>query len=88
MRTIAGWVLCLSLVCATACGPKTVPVPVVSSAPRFPEFLQPVVPAALAGSIAAESEARAWEFLQAGDFKSAERELSAALKASPDFFAA
>ncbi len=36
----------------------------------------------------AAAEARAWQFLQAGDLKTAERELSVALKAAPAFFPA
>jgi tetratricopeptide (TPR) repeat protein len=50
--------------------------------------MRPAVPAAYAGSVAAASESRGWAFLQAGDFKNAERELAAALKAAPAFFPA
>ena len=71
----------------SACAPKIVPAPVVT-APKFPEFLQPSVPAAFAGTLAAYGQSRGWAFLQAGDLKMAEREFSAALKAAPAFYPA
>jgi tetratricopeptide (TPR) repeat protein len=57
-------------------------------APKFPEFMRPAVPAAMADSPAAASASRGWAFLQAGDFRTAERESSAALKTQPAFFPA
>lgn len=71
----------------SACGARTVPAPVVTT-PRYPEFLMPPVPPALAGTAAAAAHERAWRFLQAGDLRSAEREAGVALKASPAFFPA
>jgi tetratricopeptide (TPR) repeat protein len=79
--------LLVAVVLFSACAPKLAPVPMVT-APRFPEFMRPAVPPALAGSAAAASESRGWAFLQAGDFKNAERELAAALKAEPAFYPA
>lgn len=73
------------LATSAACAPKTIPVPVVTTTPKFPEFLAPMVPASLAGSPAAATYDRGWRFLQAGDLKSAERELTAALKLTPSF---
>jgi tetratricopeptide (TPR) repeat protein len=69
----------------SACAPKTVAPPVVS-APRFPDFVRPGVPAQLAGSPAMASHDRAWQFLQAGDLRGADREVAVALKASPNFY--
>jgi len=80
-------VLLVLLVLLSACAPKRV-IPPVATAPKFPDFLRPTVPAAYAGSAAAAGESRGWAFLQAGDFKNAERELSAALKAEPSFYPA
>ena len=77
----------LAAVVISACAPKVIPAPVVA-APRFPDFVQPSVPEALAGSRAAENQQRGWAFLQAGDFKLAEREFAAALKAVPAFYPA
>ncbi len=69
------------------CAPKPLPAPVVT-APKFPDFTPPVVPASLAGSPAALGHARGWRLLQAGDLRGAEREFDAALKASPAFYPA
>jgi tetratricopeptide (TPR) repeat protein len=77
----------LVVVLASACAPKTVPLPTVTT-PKFPEFMEPTIPAAEATSPMAASEARAWLYLQAGDLRTAERELSIALKAAPAFFPA
>jgi tetratricopeptide (TPR) repeat protein len=76
-----------AVVVISACAPKIVPAPAVTT-PRFPEFVQPTVPAALGGTRAAESQRRGWASLQAGDLKTAEHEFSAALKAVPAFFPA
>lgn len=72
---------------AGACAPKIVPPPVVT-APRFPEFVRPTVPAAFAGGSAAVNESRGWAFLQTGDLKTAENEFRAALASDPEFFPA
>lgn len=77
----------LLLLFAWACTPKPVPLPVVTT-PRFPEFVEPTVPAAEAESPVGVSQSRAWQFLQAGDLKNADRELTVALKASPGFYPA
>jgi tetratricopeptide (TPR) repeat protein len=79
--------LLAALVFLSACAPKMVPAPVVT-APKFPEFTQPAVPPALADGPAASSASRGWAFLQAGDFRTAEREFAAALKAQPAFYPA
>ncbi len=62
-------------------------MPVVT-APKFPEFVRPEVPAALAGSDAVFMYDRAWRFLQAGDFRSAERDLAVTLRTTPTFYPA
>jgi tetratricopeptide (TPR) repeat protein len=77
----------LVAVIAMACAGKTPPVPVVDT-PKYPEFVAPTIPSDQANGRAAEGEARGWQFLQAGDLKSADRELSAALKVSPGFYPA
>jgi tetratricopeptide (TPR) repeat protein len=75
---------------ACARPPKPLPTPVVSfpQFPQFPEFVVPAVPPGLSASPAAGFQDRGWRFLQAGDFKSAERELETALKADPAFYPA
>jgi tetratricopeptide (TPR) repeat protein len=79
--------LLAALVCASACAPKTIPAPVVT-APKFPDYVRPAVPAAFDNTVAAASASRGWAFLQAGELKTAEREFSAALKAAPAFYPA
>ena len=76
------------LVLSSACAPKAVvPAPVVT-APKFSEFMRPVVPAALADSPAAAFASRGWAFLQAGDLRTAEHEFATALKTQPAFYPA
>lgn len=84
-RVLTAVVLCTAML--SACAPKTIPLP-VAGAPRFPEFIEPVPPPELASTPAAGAGARAWRFLQAGDFRSVEREVAAALKLSPAYFPA
>ena len=79
--------LLVSVVALSACAPKTVPVP-VATAPKFPDFMRPAVPPAMAASPSAASASRGWAFLQTGDLKTAEREFGAALKAMPAFYPA
>jgi tetratricopeptide (TPR) repeat protein len=76
-----------AMLLVSACAPKVIPVPVVST-PKFPDFIVPTIPPAYAGSPAAAAEDRGWRFLQAGDLRSAERELVATLKAIPEFYPA
>ncbi len=87
MRKLACGVLAGFIGVAPACGPRVVPVPVVTT-PRFQEFVRPAVPSELALDVAARTHERAWSFLQAGDLPGAERELSLALKTSPTFYPA
>ena len=68
----------------TACAPKVVPLPTVTT-PRYPDFIQPAIPAAFTGSPVETTQARGWTYLQAGDLRSAEREFSLALKTVPAF---
>ncbi len=82
---------CLLLTLAalvSACAPKTIPLPEVST-PKYPDFMQPVVPPVLANMpTAAAAQDRGWRFLQAGDLKNAEREFETALKNAPGFYPA
>jgi tetratricopeptide (TPR) repeat protein len=87
MRTPGVVALTLLVAGLSACAQRTTAVPVVE-APRFPDFLQPVVPPDLAGDRAARHQAPGWAFLQAGDLRNAEREAAAALRLSPDFYPA
>ena len=76
------------VILAGACAPKTiVPLPSVTT-PKYPEFIEPKVPAAYAASPLATSQTRGWVFLQAGDLRNAEHEFSIALAAVPAFYPA
>jgi tetratricopeptide (TPR) repeat protein len=75
------------LILASACAPKVVPAPVVT-APKFPDFAPPPIPAAMADTPAAALMARGWAFFQSGDLRTAVQEFGAALKAQPAFYPA
>jgi tetratricopeptide (TPR) repeat protein len=67
----------------TACAARLAPPPPVST-PKFPDFVFPVA----AGQVdvaTAERHRAAWQWLQAGDLRTAEREFSAILKRRPQF---
>jgi tetratricopeptide (TPR) repeat protein len=87
MRRLPLLALTALVVGLAACAPKTIPAPVVTT-PKFPEFAQPPVPLALAGSAAVIHHDRGWRFLQAGDLRNAEQEMSLALKLAPGFYPA
>ena len=87
MRIRLGLLLLGVQLAIPACAPKTIAVP-VNTAPRFPDFVRPRIPADLAGLPAVANQERAWQFLQAGDFRNADREVDAGLKSSPGFYPA
>ena len=70
MRRLAPLGIVALVAVASACAPKTVAPPAIS-APKFPDFVAPAVPAALAGGRAAQAQDRGWKFLEAGDLKNA-----------------
>lgn len=69
---------------AGACA-RRVPAPVVT-APRYPDFLFPDVPAELRQADLIRRHQTGWQWLQAGDFGQAEREFLGALKRSAAFY--
>lgn len=71
---------------AAACAPKVVTL-AVPGAPKHPEFMFPTAAAAFPADAIAQHEA-AWQTLQAGDVRGAERRYSALLKRAPDFYPA
>jgi tetratricopeptide (TPR) repeat protein len=82
-RRAAGIVIVLALSACTG-KPAVAPAP-APGAPKFPDF---VFPSAQAGSEMSERQAAAWQTLQAGDPRGAEREFAALLKQAPDFYPA
>jgi tetratricopeptide (TPR) repeat protein len=85
MRTAA--VVLLTAMLGAACASKAPAVP-PTVAPKFPEFIFPVPPAGVGGPAVLERHDLAWRWLQAGDTRAAERNFSAALKQSQDFYPA
>lgn len=86
-RRLSVVLVAVVLAALSACAPKVVPVPVITTL-AYPDYILPPVPPAMAGSQAAAAHDRAWRFLQTGDLKSAEREATLALQASPAFYPA
>jgi len=79
------------LATVAACAPKRVPAPAAppaAAAPRFPDFLAPVIPTPFAGTAAEAGQERGWQLLQAGDLNGAVREFDAALKTNAAFYPA
>jgi tetratricopeptide (TPR) repeat protein len=68
-----------------ACAPRAAPLPPPGAA-RFPAFLYPAPPDALAAHPAAARHQLGWQWLQAGDFRQAERNFLAALKETAQAF--
>jgi len=70
-----------------ACAKKNAPTTPSPSAPGYPQYPMPDVPAAL--RVAPElrtAHSHAWDVLQSGDPKGAEREFTAIVKATPAFY--
>jgi tetratricopeptide (TPR) repeat protein len=85
-RTIRfGSVLWL-LVALAACAPKTTAVP-APAAPRHPEFVFPA-PAEPPSEAVLSQHQSAWNALQSGDARAAERRFTAVLKTAPAFYPA
>ena len=80
------WVLVLVAAAVTAGGCAT-RSPVVT-APSYPEYVFPVVPAEYAASDAAQGHGEAWALLQSGDLAAAQLRYSSLLDGSPDFYPA
>jgi tetratricopeptide (TPR) repeat protein len=87
VRKAAATALGLLVLAASACAPKPVIAPVVT-APKFPDYIRPQIPPALAADPAVPGFDRGWRFLQSGDFRNAERELMAAVHLSSAFYPA
>lgn len=77
----------LALVASCAKEPAVLPAPVAGE-PKFADFVYPAVTADLAPPDIQQRHSAAWQFLQAGEVRTAEREFNAALKQMPDFYPA
>lgn len=77
----------LSVVASCAKTPPVLPA-AVAGAPKFADFVYPAAAPELAPADIRERHGVAWQFLQAGDTRAAEREFTAVLKQAPDFYPA
>lgn len=76
----------LALTLAAACAPKAPPA-TAAATPRFPAYPYPSVPAGLGVDRAlADRHESAWQLLQRGDLRGAEREFRAVAERQPAFF--
>ena len=71
----------------SACAAKTA-APTAVGAPRFPDFVVPVAPDGLGTAATVERLKAGWQWLQAGDLRSADRNFNASLKLTPAFYPA
>jgi len=83
-----GDALLATLVLVSACAKKPVVAPVAAGAPHYPDFVFPAAPQGVGSADLAGRQASAWAALQAGDTRTADRELSALLKLAPAFYPA
>lgn len=87
-RAVAAVAPCVVLVSALgACASRVVPV-AVDLAPRYPEFVQPLAPQGLGDAETVSRHERAWQLLQSGDLRNAERAFTQALRRTPSFYPA
>ncbi|MBI2835993.1 MAG: S-layer homology domain-containing protein [Acidobacteria bacterium] len=93
MSTSRSWATLVLLAAAalagvSACAPRMAPPPAVT-VPKYPEFLFPFPPQAFAANTRATTDlARAWQYLQGGDLRTAERVLGGIAKKTPTFYPA
>ena len=87
-RELALLAVALMLAAAASCAKKPTVAPAAPGAPKFGDFVFPEGPSALAPEATWERYRSAWNMLQAGDPKAAEREFNAILKSSPGFYPA
>ena len=78
--------LVLIAIAAAACAPKVV-TPVAPGAPKHPDYIFPAAAETFPADVIEQNDA-AWQTLQAGDARGAERRYSALLKRAPDFYPA
>jgi tetratricopeptide (TPR) repeat protein len=71
-----------------ACAKKAPIVPVAPGAPRFADFVFPSAAAGLAPPAVVDQHRAAWQLLQSGDTKAAERDFAVILKQTPAFYPA
>ncbi|HJR58997.1 MAG TPA: tetratricopeptide repeat protein [Vicinamibacterales bacterium] len=81
------WGLLLVAAVLAGCAPKVAPPVIAPGAPRYPEFVFPGAAEPPEASVL-EAHDLAWQVLQAGDARAAERQYTALLKRVPGFYPA
>lgn len=71
----------------SACAPRT-PPPVVSTAPRYPDFVFPAVPDRLGDGRLRGRHELAWSYVQAGNLAAASNEFADMVRRAPAFYPA
>ena len=84
----AGGILTLAVLLGVLAGCARTAAPALPAAgpPRFPEFVFPGVPAQVGTPQAVAAHELAWQWLQAGDFRAADRNFTTALKVAAGFY--
>ena len=83
---LAAWMMAIV---SAACGPKKPELPPAGpAAEKYPEYVFPTPPSGLGTPAALERHQAGWLWLQAGDFKAAERNFEAALQLAENFYPA
>jgi tetratricopeptide (TPR) repeat protein len=86
-RWLAGLLAaCAMAAVAAGCAKKVPAAAPPAGVSRFPDFVFPDVPAPLGAGPARLTHQSAWQWLQAGDLKAAERNFSSALRLTPGFY--
>jgi tetratricopeptide (TPR) repeat protein len=80
--------LVIACVAANCAKPKRAVLPPAVTTLRYPEFVYPVAPPKLGLPRAAAAHQVAWQWLQSGDLRTAERSFSDVLKTAPEFYPA
>jgi tetratricopeptide (TPR) repeat protein len=75
-----------ALLALSGCAAKKAPALPPGGAPHFPEYVFPAVPGQIASPAIGALHELGWQWLQAGDAKAAERNFTAALRQSPNFY--
>jgi tetratricopeptide (TPR) repeat protein len=86
-RSAAAALLALLMLTAS-CAKKPAVAPAVPGTPKYADFVYPAGPAALADPAIWDAQKGAWNVLQSGDTKTADRQFAAILKQQPAFYPA
>ena len=88
LRALGAVVPVVMALVIAGCAKKPVIAPVPPGAPRFPDFVFPSSPEGAGSQDVLDQHTAAWQLLQSGDPKSADRAFAAILKTAPSFYPA